>query len=638
MGIDYKMVGLKVGLEIHQQLDTSAKLFCGCRPILFKEEPEITFLRGLRPTQSELGQVDPAAYFEFQKGIRIRYEANSATSCLVEMDEEPPHRLNHEAVETVLIVASMMNAKPIDEIHIMRKTVIDGSNTTGFQRTCVVAMNGEIKIGAKPIPIQHIGLEEDAARKTGEEEGNITCYRIDRLGIPLVEIATGPVIESPQEAEEVALAIGKVLRATGKVIRGLGSIRQDINISIQNGALMEIKGLQELELVPLVVEYEVQRQLNLIKIAKELNNKGLKQENLKEEFFDVSSIFDQTKCRVIRNALDSKKQVLAVKLPQFRGFLKRELMKGFRLGTEMADRARFWGRVGGIFHTDEMPAYGITEKEIEELRETVRAAEDDAVVFVADKPDSVTDALRAVVERARESLKCVPAETRAPNADGTTRYMRPRPGAARMYPETDIPPTQITEDYLKKVRLNLPEPPEHKLARIVKTYNLNQKLAKQVLDSDYMELFEIVAKESKVSPTSIAAFMTETTKALQREGVNVEKVSDSQIREIFKAVGSQNLTKESVPEIVTWLSRHEGSGLEDAIEGTKLKMLTKQEIGRVISSVMERNRSLIEEKGADSYKTLVGMVMKEVRGKADASAVSELVRKTLETHLKEYSK
>ena len=170
METDYAQIGLKVGLEIHQQLNTQTKLFCSCKPELFKEEPEITFLRRLRPTQSELGQVDPAAFFEFQKGIKIRYEANKATSCLVERDEEPPHPLNVEAVETVVTAALMMNAKPIDEVHVMRKTVIDGSNTTGFQRTCVIAMDGWIKVGEKVVPIQHASLEEDAARKTGDEE------------------------------------------------------------------------------------------------------------------------------------------------------------------------------------------------------------------------------------------------------------------------------------------------------------------------------------------------------------------------------------------------------------------------------------------------------------------------------------
>jgi glutamyl-tRNA(Gln) amidotransferase subunit E len=630
MEIDFEKVGLKVGLEIHQQLGTSAKLFCSCKPELFKEEPEITFLRGLRPTQSELGQVDPAAYFEFQKGVKILYEANRATSCLVEMDEEPPHPLNPEAVETVLTVALMMKAKPVDEIHVMRKTVIDGSNTTGFQRTCVIALNGEIRVGEKIVPIQHAGLEEDAARKTGQEGGSVTRYRIDRLGIPLIEIATAPVIKSPKEAEEVALAIGGILRATGKVIRGLGTIRQDINISIPNGALMEIKGLQELDLVPLVVEYEVQRQLNLIRITEELNKTELKQEDLKEEFFDVSHAFNQTKCKVIRKALDEKQQVLAVKLPKFKGFLKRELMPRFRLGTEMADRARFWGRVGGIFHTDEMPAYGIMPEEVEELRMMVKAEDEDTVVFVADKAENCRDALKAVVERAREALKGVPAETRAPNPDGTTKYMRPRPGAARMYPETDIPPTQITEDHLRKISLQLPELPEQKLERLTKAYRLNQKLAKQILDSEYGELFETIVKESNVSPTTVAAFMTETAKALKRDGVSIEKVQENQIREIFRAVGSARLTKEAIPEIMIWLSQHEDSTVDKAMKSIGLKMLSNEELDKIVDSVIERNKGLIEERGENAFGSLVGIIMKEVRGKANAALVSELVKKRLE--------
>jgi len=628
--MDYEKIGLKVGLEIHQQLDTTAKLFCSCKPQLFKEEPEITFLRRLRPTQSELGQVDPAAFFEFQKGVKILYQANRATSCLVEMDEEPPHPLNSEAVETVLSIALLMKAKPVDEVHVMRKTVIDGSNTTGFQRTCVIALDGEIKVGEKTIPIQHAGLEEDAARKTGEETGNVAIYRIDRLGIPLVEIATAPVIKSPKEAEEVALAIGRILRATGKVIRGLGTIRQDVNISIPKGALMEIKGLQELDLVPLVVKYEVQRQLGLIGIAEELKRTGIKEENLEEKFFDVSTVFKQTKCKVVQKALDANQKVLAVKLAKFKGFLKRELMPGFRLGTEMADRARFWGRVGGIFHTDEMPAYGITAEEVVELRKVVSAEDEDAVVFVADKAENATDALKAVFERAREALKGVPAETRAPNADGTTRYMRPRPGAARMYPETDIPPLQITQDYVRRVSLKLPELPEQKLERLTKAYRLNQKLAKQILDSEYGELFETIVNESKVSPTTIAAFMTETAKALKRDGVPVEKVADNQIREIFKAVGSGRLTKEAISEIVSWLSQHEDNSVDDAINKIGLKMLSSEELEKIVDSIMERNRTLIHERCEDAFGPLLGMVMKEVRGKAIAALVSELVKKRLE--------
>jgi len=627
--INYKEIGLKVGLEIHQQLNTAAKLFCNCKPELFKEEPEITFLRRLRPTQSELGQVDPAAYFEFQKGVKILYEANRATSCLVEMDEEPPHPLNREAIDVALTAALMMKAKPIDEIHVMRKTVIDGSNTTGFQRTCVIALGGKIEVGEKTVPIEHVSLEEDAARKTGEEEGNIIRYRIDRLGIPLIEVATAPVINSPAEAGEVALAIGRILRATGKVIRGLGTIRQDINISIPNGTLTEIKGLQELEQLPLAVEYEAKRQLNLIKISEELKKIGASKEEISEEFLDVTDVFRQTRCKVIRKAVDKNQQVLAAKLPRFGGFLKRELAPDFRLGTEMADRARFWGKVGGIFHTDEMPAYGITQEEIEELRRAVKAGEQDAVVFVGDSPENARDALKAVVERAREAIEGVPQETRAPNPDGTSRYMRPRPGSARMYPETDIPPTQITEEYIRLISSRLPELPEQKLERLMKEYKLNQKLARQILDSEYGELFETVVKESGVSPTTVAAFMTETLKALKRDGVQVEKISKNQIREVFSSIGSRKLTKEAAPEVCSWLSKNEGKTVQEAIDSIGLNMLSDAELEKVIDKVIASNKSLVEEKGTSASGPLVGLVMKEVRGKANATSVSDFVKKKL---------
>jgi glutamyl-tRNA(Gln) amidotransferase subunit E len=627
---DYAKLGLKVGIEIHQQLATSTKLFCGCPPALFKEQPEITFLRRLRPTQSELGQIDPAAFFEFQKGIRIRYEANRATSCLVEMDEEPPHPLNMEAVEVVLAAALMMNAKPVNEVHVMRKTVIDGSNTTGFQRTCAIALDGWITVNGKKIPIQHASLEEDAARKTGDEEGGkIVRYRIDRLGIPLIEVATGPVIYSPAEAQEVALAIGRILRDTGRVMRGLGTIRQDLNVSLPNGALIEIKGVQELELISCAVEFEVQRQLNLIKIAEELKSRKGGEKSLQEDFVDVTYVFRGTKAKIIARALERKQAVLAVKLPGYAGLLKRELMPNFRLGTEMADRARFWGRVGGIFHTDETPNYGITTEEVEALRKVVNAQTEDAVVFVADNIENATDALKAVVERAKEAAVGVPAETRAANADGTTRYMRPRPGAARMYPETDIPPSLITTELLEKVHSNLPEPANKKRKRLMKNYGLNEKLTNQIIDSSYGLVFEVIMKKGWVSATTLAAFLTETLKSLKRDGVAVENVSDEQIKEIFRGVGEELLVKEAVADVFTWLSQHGDKTLQDALDGLGLKMLTKAEIEKLIDRVIADNKQSVERMGSKAFGLIMGLVMKEARGKADPATVGKLLKERL---------
>jgi len=630
VAIDYAKVGLKVGLEIHQQLNVNSKLFCSCPPELFKEEPEIIFLRRLRPTQSELGQIDPAAYFEFQKGVKILYEANRKSACLVEMDEEPPHPINLDAVEVVLTASLIMNMQPVDEVHVMRKTVIDGSNTTGFQRTCIIALDGWIKVGEKIIPMQAASLEEDAARKTGtQDEGRTIRYRIDRLGIPLIEIATAPVIYSPMEAQDVAFAIGRILRDTGKVMRGLGTIRQDLNVSLPNGALIEIKGVQELELISTVVEYEVQRQLGLINVKEELINRGIKTEILKQDFVDVGSIFKETKCKVIFKALNKNQKILAVKLTGFAGLLGRELMPNFRLGTELSDRAKFWGRVGGIFHTDEMPNYGITGEEIEVLRKTVGAADSDAVVFVADTAENVLDALKAVVKRAQEAVSGVPAETRTAKDDGTTRYMRPRPGAARMYPETDIPAQIINDELVSAVRLNLPEPAEKKFARLIEQYGLNEKLSKQLVDSEYSDLFEAIVDETGVLASTVSVFLTETLKALKREGIRVDNVSDEQIKNIFKAVGSGELAKEAISGLFSWISEKEGKTVHDAIDALDLKMLTEEELSPIIDRVITVNNVLIDKLGKNAFGLIMGATMKEVRGKANPELVSKLLKERL---------
>ncbi len=629
MSKKYSKIGLKAGLEIHQQLDTREKLFCSCEPKLFKEEPEFTFIRRLRPTQSELGQVDSAALFEFQKETQILYEANNESVCLVEMDEEPPHDLNREAVEICLIASLMMKAESVDEIHVMRKTVIDGSNTTGFQRTCVVALNGEINIKGKKVPIQQVSLEEDAARKTGKD-GQLIHYRIDRLGIPLIEVTTAPVLYSPQEAEETAFAIGRILRATRRVRRGLGTIRQDVNVSIRDGALIEIKGVQELELVSKVIENEVQRQLTLLELREELKKRGVREADFIEEFVDVTPVFKNTMCEVLAKAIKQNKPVLAVRLRGFAGLLKKELAEGMRLGSELAGIARFWGRVGGIFHTDEMPVYGVTEEELNQLGQFLNKEPLDAVVFVADTLENATDALKAVTERARVALEGVPEETRAANPDGTTKYMRPRPGAARMYPETDVPPIQVINGYLDRLSSHLPKLPEQLMKRLMKEYKLNQKLAKQILDSDYLELFECLAVETKVSATVIAVALTETLKALSRDGVKVEAVTDGQFREMFKLIGEGKTAKESIPEISTWLASHEEASAKEALKSLGLGMMSRKELENLIQNVIEKNSEFVELRGKGAFGPLMGIVMKKARGRVKAGVVSEILRKRLE--------
>jgi glutamyl-tRNA(Gln) amidotransferase subunit E len=619
---------LKVGLEIHRQLDTEHKLFCGCPTDFAESDPEEKFLRRLRPTQSELGQIDQAALFEFHRGRSVLYEADNQTSCLVEMDEEPPSELNREAVDVCLTASLLMDAKLVDEVHVMRKLVIDGSNTTGFQRTAVVALGGQLKVDDKIIPITQISLEEDAARKAAQSQSTVG-YRIDRLGVPLIEVTTAPVLKSPEEVQKVAYAIGSVLRATRKVKRGLGSIRQDLNISIPDGALIEIKGVQELEIIGKAVEIEVARQQALLSIRNELKERGLQSNQLERAYVELSDAFSQSKARVIKEALGKGGVVLGARLPKFRSLLGKELSPGLRLGTEMSNRASFWGGVGGIFHSDELPAYGISAEEVAAVAERLRIIPDDAFVIVADSNAKARDALDAVIDRAVEALNGVPEETRMAMPDGTTRYMRPRPGAARMYPETDVPPTPVAEEHISTLKAHLPETAEKLIGRLMAEYSLNAKLARQLMDSDHLSLFERIVATGKIQPTFVATFLTETCKSIEREGVAVRSVPDAKMEAMFRLVETGSIAKEAMVDLLKWQVAHPTEEPDAGVRSLGLRMMTEDEVQLIVDRAMEKNKKLLDEKGQAAFPSIMGAVMSEARGRADPKLVTEIVKKRL---------
>jgi len=628
MDLDYHKLGLKVGLEFHQMLDTKGKLFCSCPTRIFKEEAPLKLLRYLRPAQSELGEVDPAAQFEYERRRTFIYEYSPKWACLVELDEEPPHDLNREALRIALIIALMLGSKPVDEVQVMRKIVIDGSNTTGFQRTALIAMGGSIKVDEKEIPIQTICLEEDAARIMSVKD-EIVNYRLDRLGIPLIEIATAPVINSPKEAELVALKIGQLLRITGMVKRGLGTIRQDLNISIREGAKVEIKGVQKLELISKVVEYEVLRQYNLLKIRDELRRRGIKREDLKEDILDITEYLRDTKCKVIQRSLKKGGRVLAVKLKGFRGLLGFEIQPKRRFGTELADYARAWTGIGGIFHSDELPAYGITEEEVSRISEVLNLEEKDAFILITGPLDKCKRALEVILERVRTALEGVPEETRGPNPDGTTHYTRPRPGAARMYPETDIRPVKITEDMLEEIRSKLPEPPEKKYERFVREYGLGDELARKMLRSYYLDLFERIIGECRVPPKLVAGVLEDVIKGLRREGVPVDELEDRTIIEVFKALEEGKMSKEAIPDILRYLAENKDRSVEDALKELGVRKLSLEELDNIIDKILQEKVDLIKQRRERAFSPLMGLIMKEVRGKVDGRIVSERLRTRL---------
>ena len=631
--IDYEKVGALIGIEVHQQLNTKTKLFCSCPTEIREDEPHFTFLRRLRPTQSELGEVDPAALFEFQKGRIHIYENYDDTICLVEQDEEPPHLLDEEAVDFALEISLLMNAQPVDEIQVMRKLVIDGSNTTGFQRSVVVAFGGSIDVNGFTVPIQTIGVEEDAARKI-RENGTQTYWRLDRLGIPLIEVATAPVMKTPEQVQATALRIGQIFRVTGNVKRGLGTIRQDINVSIKGGAIIEIKGVQKLNLIGQVVQYEVQRQVQLLKLRDELKDRGVQPGQIKKTIHDVSNLFLKSESKVIKSALKRKEGVYAIILPGFAGLVGKEVQPGRRVGSEFADYAKFWGGVQGLFHTDELPNYGISTEDVSNLRKQLKTKEDDAIIIVAASKQASTEALEAVALRAKQALKGIPAETRGPLADGTTRYSRPRPGAARMYPETDVAPVRVTPKHLERIRQDLPELPEEKLQKFRDEFHLSDELAAIMIRSLRIDLFEEIIKKHPDLAVTAASTLETTWRNLEREGINVDDIPEEQLLLLFDRLAEEQFAKEAIEALLTWLAQHPQQSVDDAIQDMELGVISQDELEAIITEIVQANATMITERGERALGPLMGMVMKEVRGRADGQLVNQLLRKAVKAQMK----
>jgi glutamyl-tRNA(Gln) amidotransferase subunit E len=640
--LDPASLNLKVGFEIHQQLATNSKLFCNCSCEEAKEY-DSSFVRKLRPTQSELGAYDPAAMFEFSKMHIVKYHAAVGSSCLVEADEEPPHDVSPEALETALIFSLALHSKVMDEIHVMRKIVIDGSNTTGFQRTMLVASGGYLDIAGKRVGVQSICLEEDAAKLIGDEKG-MRKFGLDRLGVPLVEIALEPVTGKPSEIMQVALTLGRLLRASKRVARGLGSIRQDINISVQNGAVVEVKGVQQLDQLVKVIDHEMQRQYGLIVIAQKLKEKNVDIKKVGDRIEDVTDILgNKASSRIVKKILEGGGRIIAIKVPGFAGMIGFEPYKDIRLGRELGKLVKFYD-IDGVFHSDELPNYGITEEEVAAVKQRLQMNDNDAFVILGGPNDKVKFASEAIILRLKAAVDGVPAETRAATPDGETVFLRPRPGVARMYPETDILPIAITDSMLVSLADKVPRQWDEIVDSLAKKYNLNRKLASQIFDSDYLNVFEEIASKTKIKPTFIVVKLTEDLISLQRQGLDASVLTDDVIKDIFTRLDRGSITKESVVLIFERLMKNEPTTVkivneqinvkEDmetkivnaAIETVGTSSISDEELSKGLDKIISNNMAIIKEKGTNALSTLMGRAMAEYRGKANGQKVNAMLK------------
>jgi glutamyl-tRNA(Gln) amidotransferase subunit E len=608
---DFEKTGFKAGLEIHQQLDTEHKLFCDC-PTEKSEEFPVKVERRLRAVAGELGRTDLAARREHEKQRVFEYALNPETSCLIELDEEPPRPLNQEALDVALQVCKALKSDVFGEIQVMRKTVVDGSNTTGFQRTALVGMGGFVETSKGKVGVTNVQIEEDSATPL-EKQRDKVVYRLDRLGVPLIELGTTPDIKDGQHLKETALAIGALLRATGKAKRGLGTIRQDLNISIKGGTRVEIKGVQEPSLFPVIAEREIQRQQALLEVKKELEKKKARP----GKSMDVTALFKKTDCRFVKKA----SHVEALVLHGFAGVLGREVQPGRRVGTEFSDHAKTAG-VGGIIHSDEdLSKYNIME--MPAVKKKLGAGKQDAIVLVASDKNRARRAVERVSERATQFLSGVPQEVRKALPEGNTSFLRPMPGASRLYPETDCPPVLITSSRLKKIPV--PEKPLQTRKRLLKM-GLSEDLVEKLVGSPNLPLFDLIAGKTK-NPALVASTLEDTLTSLRRDGFAVDSITDEQFQELFQLYDKKEFAKESIPKILEALSLNPGKPVKKTVDSLGLERAGKDELRNSIKKIVEKNKDALSKPSA--FNIIMGQVMKELRGKADGALIAKIVKEEI---------
>ena len=571
-------MSLKAGLEIHQQLDCG-KLFCKCD--LLDAGKDSIFTRRLHATSSEMGNIDAAAQAE---GIRKFTYFNKSCKCLVYADEEPPRGPNGKAVEIALQFAKLVNANIIEEIHFMRKIVVDGSNTSGFQRTALVATGGKIEYSDGLIELDQICLEEDSCRH-GEKEDE---YLLDRLGIPLLEITTKPQLKTPEQVQGAARALGRLLRAC-RVKRGLGTIRQDVNISIDGGERVELKGFQDLSTMAKVVKNEMERQLNLKAL------KGCKASDVKN---------------VTKYISKNRGIALACKLPGWKNNLgtKNSPRGHIRMGRELADYAKKAG-VKGLMHSDELPAYEISPEETEEIHRHLDCNENDAFILIFGNQSMAEDAMERVIKRV--NVDGVPKEVRRVTPEGNTRFLRPMPGAARMYPETDIPPMTLNE-----INVDIPKTLDER----EKVLPLNDEESKQIvsrnLDKEFYNL-----KKHYDNPKIISRLLLHTLPNLKDNGNII--IDETAILKVINLLKQGKIAKEGIETALVQISKGEKVELKNEN--------IESEVEEFIDILIKEKNKFVKERGMEAIGPLMGPVMSEFRGKMDGAKINELlVRKIKE--------
>ena len=633
---DYEKFGLICGLEIHQQLDSKTKLFCRCPSKLQgTREPDFTLKRTMRPVLGEMGTYDKAMLTEYEKDMSILYEGYNDVICTYEMDETPPFDCNDEARQIAVQIALLLNSDIIEEMHVCRKNYLDGSVPSGFQRTMIIGKDGYVELeNGKRIGVEFLSLEEDAARKI-KTELKTNYFRLDRLGIPLVEITTKPDINRPDECREAAERLGLLLWST-KVKKVLGSIRQDVNVSIKDGTRIEIKGVQKLDIIPILINNEISRQLKLVEIKKELISRNLKVDDVPTESVDLINALSKTKSKFIANGLKNGKKIYGLNFKGFKDIFGKELMEDYRFGTEVSSKVKSISGLKGIIHSDEdLKKYKLSNEDIKRIKTELNTKDEDCFVLVLGTKKKVDKALEVIIDRVKYAFKGVPPETRRYLEDGKTEFLRELHGGARLYPDTDTKAIFNKEAEIKQIAKNLPRYPWDVMKEYSKKFNLEEKMIKDLIFTGKLELFDKLTKISSDYSTLIITTLLETTTALRRDKKNVENINDKDFIDIFTLLKNGEIGKEAVEEFMIKKADSPDLSIAEIKEALHISRISEEDLNIIIDGIVNKNIKLINERKLGAMGPLMGEVMEEVRGKIDGKIVSDRLKKAIQQKLNE---
>ncbi len=608
---DYDRIGFMSGLEVHQQLLTKSKLFCRCPAGIYNHhnDYDAEIIRHMRPTLSELGEYDGTALMEFKTRKEIVYRIKNETACTYEVDDTPPFPIDREALEVSIEISLLSKLNIVGEVHITRKQYLDGSIPTGFQRTAIIGVEGEIPLKHKKIRLIQLSLEEDSCREMWDV-GHQRGFKTDRLGMPLIETVTYPDCVNPDEVREACDYIRFLNRSTGKVRTGMGAGRQDVNVSCRGGSRVEIKGVAHTKWIPELTHNESFRQYALLNIRESLSKKVKDPSKWKINHKPVYFHSHNFRYRPIKEAKRKRDKIIAVNLPQFRGILSHFTQPGKIFADEISERLKVIACIEKphMAHTENLKSL-VTQKDWDIIRKQFKAGEEDAQLIFWGPEEDIETALETIEERCLMAFEGVPNETRKSFPNGTTIFERVLPGADRMYPDTDSAPIPLEEDYIEKLRANLPKEVIERYQQL-KEWNVPEDTYTYIFSKNLYPIIEKIVKDLKVDPKLTGTFFGHHLKWVEGHYEKAKEFSYGQIYHLFSFLRENELDVMIAGDMLPEIYEHPKMDFESVLTSINFKRRSEEEIRNKIEFLREKFEEI---KISDGKENKVNWVMGEVR-------------------------